>query len=131
MIPRLEAELEILRAAFPDVQVAGPEPWILVRGYAFPAGLPWNRTSCDVVMLAPAGYPTTPPKNIWVPAGILFDGQKPDHYEEPSAGPPFPGTWGAFSWGNPEVWNPGPDPRTGANLLNFVLSFTARLQEGK
>lgn len=131
MTPRIEAELELLRAVFPDLEVRGPEPWIRVPEFKVPDGFGWNRPTVDVVIVIPKGYAVTPPKDIRVPAGLRCNGEKPDAYAEPASAGPFEGTWGAFSWGNPEQWDPGPDPKAGSNLLNFIYSFARRLQEGK
>ena len=66
-----------------------------------------------------------------MPAGILFKGEKPDNYTEPAGSqPPFDGTWGIFSWEAAD-WRGTADPRTGHNLLNWVLGITKRFEEGK
>jgi len=78
------------------------------------------------------GYPGTPPYGIFVPAGITFNGSRPNNYAEPAGTqPPFGGTWGVFSWLPVEgEWRPGATPAAGTNLLTWVLGFADRFREG-
>jgi hypothetical protein len=130
MTPRLEVELGMLRTAFPGTEWTGPDPWVRVPGYRVPPGNGWNRDHTDMVFRVQQGHPATPPKDIYVPAGLQCRGQRPGNYSEPAQGVPFPGLWGAFSWGNPEAWTPRDPPSAGSTLLNFVRSFADRLREG-
>jgi hypothetical protein len=85
-----------------------------------------------VAYLVHEGHPATPPYGLYVPAGILFKGQKPSNYAEPAENqPPFGGQWGMFSWQSEDnAWKPHADITKGANLLNWVLGFSARFAEG-
>ena len=129
MDERIEKELALLRQRYPDLEYK--DRWVRIPSYPLPEG--WNRTSTDVAFEIPVGYPGTPPYGIYTPAGLLFKGEKPDRYTEPSqTQPPFSGSWGIFSW-QPDngQWKPTADPITGSNLLNWVIGFGNRFREGK
>jgi hypothetical protein len=128
---RIEEELALVRSRFPGAEYCAEGHWIRVPSYALPDG--WNRTATDVAFQVPVGYPGAPPYGIYVIAGLLFEGSRPDNYDEPAGGqPPFPGTWGIFSW-TPigGQWRPTADARNGSNLLNWVVAVADRFREGK
>jgi len=122
---RIQEELALLSGKHPGLEVAPDGRWVKVPAYPLPQG--WNRTTTDIafrIVDPPAG-----PYGIYVPSGLLFNGQRPNNYSEPVAGVPFPGTWGVFSW-TPEAWTPGTTAKGGSNYFNWVGSFGARFREG-
>lgn len=129
MRERLEKELELLRARYPDLEYRSEGRWILIPSYPMPEG--WNRTKTSVAFQVLIGFPGTPPYGFYVQAGILYEGKKPANYTEPAPNrPPFPGSWGVFSWAHTEDWRATSDPCTGSNLLNWTLGFSHRFREG-
>ncbi len=98
--------------------------------YPLPPG--WNRTETAVAWQIPPGYPGTPPYGIYVPAGLHFNGSRPNNYTEPAGTrPPFGGSWGIFSWQPANgQWRPSTDVAKGVNLLTWVLGFGERFREG-
>jgi hypothetical protein len=93
----------------------------------------WSSETIDVAFLIQEGHPAAAPYGIYVPAGLRFNGQKPENFTEPAENqPPFGGRWGIFSWQPDEnAWKPHADITKGANLLNWVLGFGDRFREGK
>lgn len=130
MLERIRQELELLRRRFPNLEYAEAAHWIKAPNYRLTPG--WNRSETDVAFQIPVGYPGTPPYGIYVPAGILFNSARPNNYSEPAPSqPPFAGSWGIFSWRPDDGhWRPTADLSTGSNLLNWLLGFSDRFQEG-
>jgi hypothetical protein len=130
MQARIEKELELLRKHFPKLEYVKEGYWVRIPSYSMPPG--WSRAVSDVVFQIPIGYPGTPPYGFYVPAGLTFNGQRPNNYTEPSQNkPPFEGIWGVFSWAPADgAWRATGDLSTGCNLLNWVLGFATRLKEG-
>ena len=130
MQERIEQELVLLRGRWPDVDFRPDGYWFRIPGYPLPAG--WNRPVTDVAFQPQVSHPGTPPYGIYVPAGLTFNGQRPDNYTEPApAQPPYGGVWGILSWTPDGDWRPTADPKTGANLLNWAVGIAARFREGK
>ena len=130
MQERIEAELELIREQYPDVEYREEGRWALVPSYPLPEG--WNRKVTEVAFQISEGHPGAAPYGFYVPDGVLFDGNVPGSYTEPAGNaPPFQGSWGFFSWGEDEAtWKPAADVRSGANLLDWVKSFGHRFAEG-
>jgi hypothetical protein len=132
MNERIEAELELLRHSYSEVEYVEAGQWVKIKGYPIPQSLSWNRQATDICFQIPAGYPGTPPYGFYVEAGIRHNGNPPNSYQEPAQNsPPFQGVWGLFSWSIDSSWLPKADLRTGSNLLNFVRTFKDRFLEGK
>jgi len=131
MQARIQQELPLLRQKWPELEYVEAGHWIRIPSYPLPPN--WNWKECDVAFQVRAGYPGTPPYGIYVPAGILYKGERPVNYVEPaSAPPPFSGKWGVFSWLPVEgKWYPTADPCAGSNLVNWVIGFAQRFREGK
>lgn len=127
---RLEQELTLIKGHFPAAVLDGD--WFLIPQYRI--GVEgWNREITPAAFRAQPGYPGAQPYGIFVPAGIRYRDALPQNYQEPAGDkPPFPPeAWGLFSWAPEDgQWRPGSDPRTGANLLNFAVSFAARFRQG-
>lgn len=133
MKDRIEKELTLLRERYPDLEYREEGRWVRVPRYPLPPG--WNRAATDVAFQIPPAFPGTPPYGIYVPAGLTFNGARPDNYTEPaSTQPPFDGTWGIFSWTTVDgQWRATaePDPIRGYTLLAWVNGFADRFREGK
>jgi Prokaryotic E2 family E len=132
MTPRLAKETAILKAVFTDIEFHDKDSgWYLIPRYTVQHG-GWKQAEVSVCFQVPAGYPGDPPYAFWVTPllRIAGTGAAPtNNYQEPSP-TPFPGTWGKFSWSHESSWQPGADPASGSNFLNFVLSFRDRFREG-
>jgi len=128
--PRLTEELELLRRHFPGLEYIEAGAWVRIPGFKRAKG--WQPAESDIAFQVPAGFPATPPYGFYVPAGTRFNGAMPGSYAEPADPcPPFPGSWGKFSW-QPEGadWQPKASTADGSNLLSWVRGFIARFQEG-
>lgn len=131
MDERVHQELDLLRKYYPNMEYVESGQWILIKGYPTPEGSSWKPPNPDVCFQIPVGYPGTPPDWFHVPAGITCNGQRPNNYTEPAnCVPPFPGTWGSFSWHMENNWRATANIQNGSNLLNFVRTFRERFQEG-
>ncbi len=130
MKERIEQELVLLRGRWPTLEYRAEGDWIRIPEYPLPVG--WNRPCTDVAFQPHVTHPGTPPYGIYVPAGLTFNGLRPDNYAEPApAQPPFGGVWGIFSWTPADEWRPTADPVAGSNLLNWAVGFADRFREGK
>lgn len=100
--------------------------WVLFKSFPLPQG--WDRERTELLAIIPAGYPTTPPENFYVPDGLrLANGHAPGNYSEGQT--VLGGRWAQFSY-HPKTWEPAPVPKEGDNLLTFLLMVERRLQEG-
>jgi len=125
---RIEEELALLREYYEGLEYIPDGRWVRIPDYPLPPD--WNRRATDVAFQIQAAHPGTAPYGIYVPTGLQYKGAQPKNYQEPAATrPPFPGTWGVFSW-QPEQWQPKANIRQGANLLNWVQGFAVRFREG-
>ena len=131
MDERISHEVALLRQRYSDLDFKEEGRSFRIPLYHLPSD--WNRSVTEVAFQAQVGHPGTPPYGIYVPIGLLYKGMKPDNYAEPApTQPPFPGTWGIFSWAPVDgQWQPKADVLTGANLLNWAIGFTSRFREGK
>ena len=78
-------------------------------------------------MLIPAGYPTAPPDNFYVPNGFrLAEGEIPDNYSENQT--VLGGSWAQFSF-HAKEWRPSDNPNDGDSLFTFMLAVERRLEE--
>lgn len=130
MQERIKEELALIRWRYPDAEYQEEGQWVRIPSYLLPDG--WSRSSTEVALQIPSGYPGTPPYGIYVPEGLLFKGAAPKTYTEPAGNrPPFPGVWGVFSWAPENGWRATADLRKGSNLLNWVTGFADRFREGQ
>lgn len=129
MEPRIEAELELLRKAYPNAVYK--DGWVMIADYPLPPG--WSVAVTDVAFFIRPGYPGTHPYGIFVSEGLTHSGQPPNNYTCPSdPQPPFAGRWGMFSWQPDDgVWSPAAEPAKGHNLLTWVAGFKKRFLEGR
>lgn len=101
--------------------------WLVIERWPLPEG--WNMAQTPVLILLPPGYPTTPPDNFYVDAGLrTADGGQPGNT---SVQTPIPGdSWLMFSHhvvsGD---WAPHAETEKGHNLLTFLEGVSSRLSE--
>jgi hypothetical protein len=127
---RLDEELQLLQSRYAGAHRVGT--WFLLPAVSLPS-VGWNRVTTDLVLRVQPGYPATAPYGFFVPAGLRVQDVMPDNYQEPvGEAVPFPGAWGMFSWAADDgQWRPTATATGGANLLNFAIGASARLQQGK
>jgi hypothetical protein len=130
MQDRIKQELQMLRQYFPLLEHIEVGNWIRVPSYPLVGG--WNRTETDTVFQIPVTYPSTPPYGIYVPAGLLFNSTRPSNYVEPAGiQPPWPGSWGFFSWtADDGEWRSTGIVASSSNLMNWVKGLGDRFREG-
>ena len=121
MTSRVEAELEILRAWYPNLQIEESGLWVLVPDYGVDPVM-WKRPTVEVACQIPEALPGQQPYGFYVRPN------PPSNPEFPKQ-TPWGSDFGFFSWA-PEVWNPTDDPSKGSNMLDFVRSFAQRFREG-
>jgi len=125
MSERMKKEIELLTKKFGNVQCDENLEWILIDNYPLPQG--WNRNETDVLLLVPAGYPSTKPYGFRVPEGLrLTSGAMPTNYNEKHV--MLERNWGQFSI-SVEEWKPTDDVISGHNLVTFMIGVKARLEE--
>lgn len=108
----------------PPASTAMPNGGVLISVPAVPV-TGWNRTTADVLFVAPPGYPAAQPDCFWIePNGFrLANGQTPQNAND---GNPIPGdtpgrstTW--FSW-HVQSWDP-----SRSSLVTFFNVILGRL----
>lgn len=128
MNKRLTQELELLRSRFPELEYRQEGRWVLLPHFRAPAGV-WDREEIAICFQIPVGHPGQKPYGFYVSPRIFLQSGGVVRNRTDSTEPPFPGEWAKFSWDAPE-WRAAADLRTGSNLLNWVLTFSHRLNEG-
>jgi hypothetical protein len=133
--PRVQEELIHLRKFYPKLEFVEKGLWIRIPDFPLPQDKDklWNRERTDVAFQIPIQYPGTHPYGFFVPSGLTCNGTAPKEYQDQcSEQLPFDGQWGKFSWSPVGgQWKPSSDILVaGANLLNFVRTFTDRFKEG-
>ncbi len=127
MLERRQQEIELLRKKYGDLEVGTDLNWVLFK--VFPVPLGWSRTTTELLVVIPQGYPFTPPDNFYVTMGLkLASGIPPGNYTE---GVNLVNRqWGQFSF-HPEreQWKASPEILDGHNLLTFLLQVEKRLIE--
>lgn len=128
MNQRIEEELDLLRRHFAGLEYRDEGHWILIPNYKGPGDI-WTAPDPDICFQVPPAYPGQKPYGFYVclPFDLKTGGQI--NNATPSAEPPFEGDWLKFSWDLPD-WRATSDLRSGYNLLNWVLSFRGRLEQG-
>lgn len=124
---RRTAEFALIREEYPGVeQVDGL--WAFIPDYPIPAG--WEaQVPTDLAFQFPAELPAQEPYGFWLrPALVLPGGGGPPSNSSAPVETPLGGDWQQFSWAF-DGWAPGPEPRAGSNMLDFVRSFARRLSE--
>ena len=127
MLDRRQAEIELLRHKYGDLEVGPSLEWALFKAFPLPSG--WATNVTELLVTIPQGYPFTPPDNFYVSPGLkLASGASPGNYSE---GVSLLGRqWGQFSFHpEKEQWKPSSDLLDGHNLLTFMLQVEKRLGE--
>ena len=125
---RVQDELRLLRQHYPDLEFQEDGTWVLIPKYSVPPGI-WNRDEVAVCFQFPLGYPGNEPYGIYVSPKIELSQGGEVLNRTDTAEPPFEGEWVKFSWDIPE-WHATADLQSGSNMLNFVLTFYSRFEEG-
>jgi Multiubiquitin len=127
---RIDRELLLIKSRFADVTYESRGQWIHLPRYVLPQG--WNRVITPVAFQILPAYPGAPPYGFYTPVGLRFQDKVPGNYTEPApTQPPFTDKWAVFSWTVDGNWRPTADVTSGSNLLNWVLGFMQRFQEGQ
>jgi hypothetical protein len=127
MSERIAAELELIRSHYPRLDFREADRWASIPDYPLPTD--WGRgKQTEIAFQVPADLFAQEPYGFWVrPPLQLPGGGDPSNSSGPvSTG--FGEGWQQFSW-SPDGWRPGPELRSGTNLLDFVCSFASRLRE--
>ncbi|MBM3910155.1 MAG: hypothetical protein FJ356_00725 [Thaumarchaeota archaeon] len=123
---RIKQEIEMLSKKYEVIQYDPNHQWVLIR-YKLPPG--WNMSETEILLLIPAGYPSTKPDNFYVPKGLKSANPtiQIQNYNENDHN--YLGRqWGQFSF-HVEEWKPSDDIVSGHNLLTFMMGIEQRLME--
>lgn len=128
MTPRILAEIELVKKRFTTLDFNAETGWGHIPEYgSFPG---WTPNPLPVCFQILSSHPGTRPYGFYVPAGTLYNGERPQNYTDPASNqPPCGGSWAFFSW-EADPWQPAADIHSGSNLYNWVLGFADRLRGG-
>jgi hypothetical protein len=125
---RLDEEIALVRTAYPELVLHEDSLWALIREYPVPDGI-WTAPMAEVAFQFPPNLPGQQPYGFWIRPGLgLLGGGVINNYTYPVT-TPFGDGFGQFSWA-PEIWAPKADVQAGTNMLDFVRSFSRRLEQG-
>jgi hypothetical protein len=128
MTPRIDAEVNLVKARFPDLIYKQELGWVYIPKYGAFKG--WQPTPMPVAFQINPSHPGAAPYGFYTPNKTRYEGSVPQNYTEPAAtSVPFEGKWSFFSWSS-ENWRPAAEIHAGSNLFNWVLSFAQRLRGG-
>ena len=126
MIERKLQEVKLLRNQYGELKYNSTVEWIIFKEFKVPPG--WNRDVTELLVIIPAGYPSTPPDNFFVPLGMkLQNGSMVDRYTEPH--PHLNRQWVQFSYHIDGEWKPTSNILDGDNLQTFMIKVLDRLRE--
>jgi hypothetical protein len=127
MRERVARELELVRHQYGELEVDPNLDSFIIRQVALSAG--WNKPNSSVLVLIPAGYPTTAPDNFYADPDLrLANGAVPSNASpnQTAVGQ----TWLLFSFHvQAGDWQPDPEVENGHNLLTYVRGISRRLGE--
>ena len=129
---RLKEEHKLIGRFFPSAIRSGD--WFLIPDDARATRRGWSPDPFPVAFHAQPGHPGQVPYGIYVPSSARAGGHTPNNFSvSANHVPPFEGEWGVLSWqgdadGTP--WIPKQVIRSGANLLNFLITFEERFKQG-
>lgn len=127
MNERIAEEVELIRSCFPSLEFREEDFWARLCDYEVPAG--WSLGEVELAFQVPQDLFGQEPYGFWTrPFLVLPDGAAPSNASPDPVTTGFGEGWQQFSW-SPDGWKPGPDVRSGTNLLDFVRSFARRLAE--
>ena len=122
---RRKTEFALLRQRYGDLEHGENLDWLIFKDFPLPAG--WNKDTTELLVVIPAGYPTTAPDNFFVRNELrISDGSMPGNYSENQS--VLGSSWAQFSF-HAKEWNPSPDLDDGDSLLTFMLAVERRLRE--
>jgi hypothetical protein len=129
MANRINEEVALMRARYPDLEHFGSGNWVRIPGFRLPGG--WSRAEISLVFQFPtSNFPQAAFYGFYVPSGLRFGTAIPKNFTDPSpAHPPLAGAWAFFS-GHPDPWNPSPQIEKGSNGLSWLHSIYARFLQG-
>lgn len=121
---RLEDDLALLRAEFPNVCVGRQNDHFVLPELELPPGL-FTQSTTRLLVVVPPTYPTAPADNFYVGWGLALQaGGSINNYSGPAQ--LYGEQWGVFSfhvtYGG---WNAAHD-----TFLTFLTAVRSRLQEG-
>ena len=129
---RIEEELRLIARVFPSVIRSGD--WFLIEHDARATRAGWSPDPFPVAFHAQPEHPGQVPYGIYVTSSARVGGQAPSNFSANASNhPPFVGQWGVLSWqGDAEgtPWIAKKEVREGANLLNYLITFEERFQQG-
>jgi len=129
-VSRFDAELELLRSFYPNLEYRAEGHWVLLPRYGVPTEGQWTTSEVAVAFQMPVGLPGQAPYGFYVtPALVHSTGTAPQHAAAANEAVPWAGAWIKFSW-SPESWQPTADMRSGSNMLQFAISVADRLRQG-
>lgn len=122
MNPIIEAQLVILREAYPSADVRTMHDGsCLVSISDVPLPVGWNRTHTTIWFVIPMGYPIAKPDCFWADPELRLSGERQPMNTNVSAMPNGEmKLW--FSW-HTQRWNPNAD-----DLLTYVHVVETRLK---
>jgi hypothetical protein len=127
VIDRVEAELGLIRSEYPGLEFRDEDLWARIPAY--PVSPDWGTDEVELAFQVPPDLFGQAPYGFWVrPMLLLPGGGFPTNSNQEPVVTGFGAGWQQFSW-TPELWQPGPEPLGGTNLLDWVRSFAGRLGE--
>lgn len=123
MDARIKRELDLVRQAYGEIDVAPDMRWFVIREWLLAAG--WSMQHTRLLVLIPTGYPITAPDNFFADAGLMVaGGTQPG---STSLAQPIPGQqWLQFSY---HIEAGDWQPENGHDLLTFLAAVRRRLNE--
>ena len=128
---RVEEELALVRTAFPAAEFEQHDEvnWVRIPAYPLPSGVYRQGDALEFLAFRIPAQAGEAPYGFWVHPGLeLCSGAALGNYTYPTE-TPWGSDWGQFSWSPEGPWVPKTEIRSGANMLDFVRSFAARLKE--
>lgn len=123
---RIQKEFEMLSEKYEVIDKDPSFQWILIK-YKLQPG--WNKEDVEILLLIPAGYPSTKPDNFYVPHGLAAANPSVQIQNCGNCDLKILGrTWLQFSF-HVEEWRPSEDIVSGHNLLTFMAGVVQRLTE--
>lgn len=132
MDARLKAEIELVKAKYPDVQYGDNPPWVFIPDFSLQKDI-LNKEKTRLLFMIPPGYPVTAPDDFFVDAELrLANGEAPPNFNNGSRSSngseaPIGESWAWFSW-HPNGWRPASEIQDGDNLLSYIRGVSMCLR---
>ena len=125
---RIAQELALVRARYGDVDHDPELTWFVIRKFPMPPG--WSTDVTRLLILLPAGYPTTPPDNFYTHIDLrLANGGVAGNSSDANPLPDEPCLMFSFHVEDEHQWQANDDLTRGHTLLDYLDGVEARLQE--